>query len=64
MISFFPFGAAVAAESDHSQSGARKRKWTEEDELLRVPINRVGTFNWLLVASAVPGRTGKQSREQ
>jgi hypothetical protein len=65
MISFFPFGPAVAAEPDRSHDGARKRKWTEEeDEFLRVTISRVGTSNWSLVAQAVPGRTGKQCRER
>jgi hypothetical protein len=65
MISFFPFGAAVTAESDRSHGGARKRKWTEgEDELLGVTISHVGTSNWSLVAQAVPGRTGKQCRER
>lgn len=46
-------------------SSIRKVKWSdEEDEMLRVSVQKYGTSNWSLVASMLSGRTGKQCRER
>ena len=43
----------------------KKTKWTpEEDRLLRESIAKNGTTNWTIVASVLPGRSGKQCRER
>jgi hypothetical protein len=47
------------------QKPIHKMKWTEaEDALLLQWIEVHGTMNWTLVASHIPGRTGKQCRER
>ena len=43
----------------------RKTKWSEEeDNMLIQSVKKNGMTNWTLVASEVPGRTGKQCRER
>jgi hypothetical protein len=43
----------------------KKRKWTDiEDQALTASIQKFGTSSWSLIASALPGRTGKQCRER
>jgi hypothetical protein len=43
----------------------KKRKWTNiEDQALTACIQKFGTSNWSVIASALPGRTGKQCRER
>lgn len=43
----------------------RKKKWTEqEDELLRSVVAKKGSHDWKMIASFVPGRSGKQCRER
>jgi hypothetical protein len=40
-------------------------KWTDdEDRILTVSVAGYGTGSWKIVASALPGRTGKQCRER
>ena len=42
-----------------------KTKWTpEEDKFLTNAVEQYGTNNWTLIATKVPGRTGKQCRER
>lgn len=43
----------------------KKTKWSsEEDRLLKESIEKNGTSNWTVIASALSGRTGKQCRER
>ena len=41
------------------------KKWTNEaDDTIRSLVDKYGPKHWSLVASHVPGRTGKQCRER
>lgn len=52
-------------KSKKSKTSSKKVKWTEqEDQMLIQSIEQVGTSNWSLVASYLPGRSGKQCRER
>jgi hypothetical protein len=45
--------------------GRYKCKFTlDEDVALREIVNRLGTYDWSLVASQMPGRTARQCRER
>lgn len=56
---------SATQQSNNDFSGNRKVKWSnEEDQSLRVSVQQFGTSNWSLVASLLPGRTGKQCRER
>ena len=47
------------------QQNNLKRVWTpEEDAVLMNKINTLGLVNWNVIASDLPGRTGKQCRER
>ena len=42
-----------------------KGPWTvEEDDILRSMVGENGAKNWSMIASALPGRIGKQCRER
>jgi hypothetical protein len=46
-------------------ASVHKVKWTDnEDKMLLSYIEKHGTTNWSMVASGMPGRTGKQCRER
>ena len=48
-----------------NESYISKGPWTpEEDEVLRTMVEDLGAKNWSQIASALPGRIGKQCRER
>jgi hypothetical protein len=48
-----------------NESFVSKGPWTpEEDEVLRAMVEDLGAKNWSQIASALPGRIGKQCRER
>lgn len=52
-------------ERSQSEHKVTKNKWSpEEDEMLKTAVEKYGTKNWVIVASMVPERTGKQCRER
>lgn len=57
--------ANVTSKSSNSNNMLMKTKWTyDEDQLLIQTISKYGSKNWSLIASEIPGRTGKQCRER
>lgn len=56
---------AVSVSQQKSTAGYTKRVWTpDEDAILINKINTLGSANWNIIASFIPGRTGKQCRER
>ena len=54
-----------AAASKESEAVAKKRPWTqEESDMVRQLVAEHGTRSWTLMASKLPGRSGKQCRER
>jgi hypothetical protein len=55
----------LSDEEPARSAAVHKVKWTDrEDQMLIAYVEQHGTSNWSMVASGIPGRTGKQCRER
>ncbi|MDR0740295.1 MAG: hypothetical protein LBF34_01130 [Puniceicoccales bacterium] len=64
---YLPFGATLNVGTPlppASQRGPKQKFSPAEDERLRALVDELGTDDWKLIASHMPGRTGRQCRDR